>query len=563
MMRYKYKLSFSVLLISSSLVQSASAIENEIGELTNTSSITSGETIPKGSALITNSLLSSNIKIGESSVEVVENGAISMGATIEKGGVQIVTRSGTAMNTKIKGGKQFVHEEKNLDLTEVEKKSGAYDATVIGSDGIAGQQNIFDGAWAWNTKVGQNGEQNLYAGQRQDGGKAMNTVVSENGRQHVLAQGEAFNTTLQNQATQVVYPSGFLDSLTINSSARSWLHVGAKDVVGEVKVNGGGKLYLFAGDMTNHITKKRLPIQGRPEETIFLVSERNIREKTEVKIENLGGEEGTVIFTSIPYDTRHISLHVEELSGNLHFLFNISAKGNGSDYLSIGEGAGNHGISVTDSGREITNPLSQKNGFMTEVPLITDRSSNGGANFTLEDRFGAKITAVDGGTFLYTLQKRERCAGSSGDATIWYLGIGTENAEHSNTQVLCGKHKQKALMSSFVSSTDTKARSYQGSFSKRKNSDPKKHTSKHPPKHRPPRNLREGQNTSSVSTLKRQTVKEAHSASYHYPVDDGHQATVSGDASLIVDQMILRPSDQQQSLPQARKEISTPRFFTT
>ncbi|WP_345097240.1 autotransporter outer membrane beta-barrel domain-containing protein, partial [Bartonella acomydis] len=42
-----------------------------------------------------------------------------------------------------------------------------------------------------------------------------------------------------------------------------------------------------------------------------------------------------------------------------------------------------------------------------------------------------------------------------------------------------------------------------------------------------------------------------------------HQATVSGDASLIVDQMILRPSDQQQSLPQARKEISTPRFFTT
>ncbi|WP_375617075.1 pertactin-like passenger domain-containing protein, partial [Bartonella sp. AP58NXGY] len=88
---------------------------------------------------------------------------------------------------------------------------------------------------------------------------------------------------------------------------------------------------------------------------------------------------------------------VENLSGNLHFRFNVTATWDASDYLLIDEGTGNHKIRVADFGREITGPLSQRNSFVTELPLITDKSPDGGANFTLTDLLGKDITAVDGG----------------------------------------------------------------------------------------------------------------------------------------------------------------------
>ncbi|WP_019219656.1 pertactin-like passenger domain-containing protein, partial [Bartonella florencae] len=562
-MQNKHKLSFSVLLMSTCLVQSTTAAESGNGELKRIGSVGGGGTVPKGSALITNVLPSNNIKIEDGGVEVVDNGKTSIGATIEKGGMQIVTRGGTAINTKILGGKQFVHEETGLDLTRVNKPSSAYDATVSGGGGVIGLQNIYDAATAWNTKVEKDGEQNLYAGQRKEGGKAMKTVVSQNGRQHVLALGESHNTTLQDQAIQVVYPSGLVNGLTINSSASSWLHVGAQDVTGAVRVNNGGKLYLFAGDRTNHTTKKTIPIQERAAETIFLVGERNTGEKPEINIKDLGGNDGTVIFTSIPYDPRHISLRVGKLSGNLHFRFNIDTTG-GSDYLSIEEGEGDHKISVSDYGREITGSSPQKNNLITEILLITDRSSNGGANFTLEDYVGKAIESVDGGTYMYSLRKRERCAEYSGDSTIWYLGLSADNAENSNTEVQCAKKKSKVPMSSFVSSTDTG--SHQEASSRRRGSGSRKPNNKQEHRPRPPRHLRDVQNVTALSaspSSENRSNMVFSPADRPHPSDEKQQAVVSADASLTVDQMVLRPSNQHQTSPQSRKEISKPRFLTT
>ncbi|SPU26950.1 Uncharacterised protein [Candidatus Bartonella washoeensis] len=105
-MRHKCKLSFSVLMISSCLVQFASAVESKNGALTRMTSVTNGRKVQKGSALIT-FLVSNNISIEDGGVEVVDNGGTSMGATIETGGKQIVTRQGTAMGTKVNGGRQF------------------------------------------------------------------------------------------------------------------------------------------------------------------------------------------------------------------------------------------------------------------------------------------------------------------------------------------------------------------------------------------------------------------------------------------------------------------------
>ncbi len=545
-------------MISSCLVQFTNAVEKKSEELKSISGVTNGMKVPKGSVLITNALLSTNIKIEGGGVELVENGATSIGSTINKGGMQIVTRAGSALNAKILGGQQFIHEEKGLDLTNVERKSSASDTTVSGGEGAIGQQNIYDGATAWKTKVGNNGEQNLYMGQRKEGGTSMEAKISKNGRQHVLAGGESLNTTLKDQAIQVVYPGGFVDSLTITDSARSWLHVGVKEVVGEVRVNGNGELYLFASDRTNHTTKKNTPIQGRAAETIFEVGERNIGEKPQIKIEDLGGNNGTIIFTFTPYDPRHISLHVEKLSGNLHFRFNINATGShNSDYLSIDEGTGNHKISVSDSGREITGSLSQRNSFVTEIPLITDRSQDEGANFTLEDLLGKNITAVDGGAYQYQLLKKKRCASSSGYSTTWYLSRSSGGTEHSNTTAIeCVNKKIKVPV----------ALSNQGALSGRKNNGSRKSTKKEEPKPRPPRHLREAQNVSNVlvsSSQESQNHVVSPSASPPPLSADKQQIAVSVSSQSLVDQMILRPAHKEQPSSQLSETLSVFQLLTT
>ncbi|WP_139413051.1 BafA family autotransporter [Bartonella mastomydis] len=562
-MRYKYKLSFSALMISSFLVQSASAVESRNGELTRVTQVRSGGTVPKGSVLITSAFLSNNIKIGDDSIELVENGAVSLESTIQKGGMQIVTRAGKAMLTKILGGKQLVFEDRDVDLASVLSRSIAYGATVTGGGGGIGQQDVYDGAQAENTKVGNDGEQNLYAGERKEGGKSVKTSVFGNGRQHVLALGESVGTTLSERAIQVVYPRGLVNTLTITDHAKSWLHVNAKDVVGKVRVNGQGELYLFAGDGTNHITKEKLSIRGRVDETLFFVGERETKHKPQIKIEDLGGQDGTVIFSSIQYDPRHISLHVDRLSGSLHFRFNISATWDVSDYLLIGEGIGNHKISVTDSGREITGSLLQRNSFVTELPLITDRSQGEGANFTLADLSGKDITAVDGGTYQYQLLKRERCASSSGTATIWYLSKASENSERSSAEVQCVNKKTKDPV---VLSPDVGTQSKQGGSSGGENTRAPRSPKKQTPKKRPPRHLREVQRVSSISvssSQENQTRVVSPPSDPHPFLGDKQQMAVSASSQVLADQMTLRPSNQKQPSPQLGETFSGSQFLTT
>ncbi|WP_345113950.1 BafA family autotransporter [Bartonella jaculi] len=569
-MQYKFKLSFSVLMISSCLVQIASAVESKSAALTSMMSVNEGGQVGKGSALITNSLVpSNNITIGDGGVEIVENGKTSIGATIKEGGMQIVTRSGTAMNTNIPGGKQFVFEEKILKLENLEKGSSAYHATVSGgAGGTVGQQNIYDGATAWYTKVGQGGEQNLYTGRRGEGGIAESTIASGNGRQHVLAEGVANNTTLKDGSIQVVYPLGIVDGLTINDNANSWIFVGA-EISGEVKVNNQGHLYLLAGDRTNHTTKTKISVEGRADETLFNVGERNNNVKPQIEMEKLGGEGGTVVFTSARYDPRHISLHVGELSGDLHFKFNISTTGGGSDYLVIDDGSGNHTISVADSGAEITGLLSQKNGLTTALNLVTDKS--GGANFTLVNHSGEAIEAFDGGTFVYNLQRRERNADSSGDSTTWYLGRETGTSSPSGGSSPRMNRKSKVTIPSPSSSTDANTSSQRRTSSSRSRSRSQSSTFQIPndqgnsnekPKDRLPRHLKEVQQP-PVSSPRNQAIKLSRPVGNHNSSDEQQQPVVAAGAQTLADQMTVRPSDQEQPPLQSRKEMSVSDFLTT
>ncbi|WP_375696745.1 BafA family autotransporter [Bartonella sp. AC70YNML] len=562
-MRYKYKLSFSVLMISSCFAQSASAVESRNRVLTRATDVVNREEEGKKLEQIA-SFFKNNITIEYGDVELVENGETSVGSTIKKGGMQIVTRAGIAMNAKILGGQQFIHEEPYIDLTSVVRRSSAYNSTVTSGDGAIGQQNVYDGAETWYTKVGDNGEQNLYAGQRKEGGKSMYAEVSGNGRQHVLALGESLKTTLKDQAIQVVYPRGFVNSLTITDSAKSWFHVDIQDVLGEVRINDHGELYLFAGDRTNHTTKKKIPIKDRVEETIFEIGERDTQHKPQIKIKDLGGNGGTVTFTSIPYDPRHISLHVEKLSGDLHFRFNINAMGDyNSDYLLIDNGAGNHKVSVTDSGREITDSLLQRNGLVSGVNLITDKSQEGGANFTLADLSGTEITAVDGGTYQYRLLKRERCADSSGHSTIWYLSRASEDMGRSNTEAQCVNKKAKTPLSL---SARSGTQSDQSSSSGGKNTSPRPPTKKEMPKQRPPRHLRGAQNVSSVSvssSQENQNLVTLPPSGLHPLSDEKQQTAVSESSHSLADQMIVRPVHKEQPSSQLSETFSVSHFLTT
>ncbi|GFF02827.1 hypothetical protein BH623125_12610 [Bartonella henselae] len=536
--------------------------------------MTSGGKIAKSSALVTQSLIpSSNIMIQDGGVEIVENGKTSIGATVEEGGKQIVTRGGKAIDTKISGGKQFVFEESPANFDDLQRQSSAYDAIVSGGNGVVGQQNVYDDAKAWNTKVTQGGEQNLYMGNKKiGGGFAENTVVSGNGRQHILAEGMATNTILKDKAVQVVYPGGIIDRLTVNGSASSWLYVGA-DLQGEIKVNDKGHLYLFAGDRTDHIIREKLFVEGRVAEWLFGVGERNNNETPQIEIDSLSGDGGTIIFSSVPYDRRHISLHVEFLSGTLHFNLNISTKDENRDYLSIGSNsAGNHTISITDSGAEITSSFSRNSSIIAELNLITDRSQGEGANFALANYFGKKITAVDGGAYMYTLQKRNRCADSSGDYTVWYLGVGTERADRSNNYSQCVKNKSKTRVPLVASSSDVgvDAQSHQNfSSSQRQDSNSqttRRKNNEQTSKPRPPRHLRDAQHPPIPPTIpfleKPASDTSSPTGHYHFS-DEQQQSVVSTDGQSLADQMILRPGQQGSSSPQSSQKLSVSHFLTT
>ncbi|WP_336287852.1 BafA family autotransporter [Bartonella sp. CB60] len=491
-MRFKCKLSFSVLMISSCFVQIAGADERKESEL---KSISDGQMsvrkeVSKGSALST-ALFSNQTRVLDGGVEIVENRGNAMEAIVEKGGMQIVTRRGTAINTKVISGQQFVFEEKSFfRLKNVDKYSSAYNTTVSGANGSIGQQNVYDSGIAWNTIVLREGEQNLYTGNGKSGGFALDTMVSDGGRQNVLKKGIAENTTLGTGAVQVVYPGGQVDGLTIGSGASSWIYTGAIISGKTIKVESGGNLHLYAGDNTNRVTKEKLFVVGRSSEDLFFVEAQNSGYKSNVYIEDLGGTGGTIDFVAVPYDQRYFSLHVDKLSGSLHFRFNISAKNNRGDYLVINkEGIGEHKVSVTDSGSELTNPLSQKNGVISTLYLITDRSSDEKANFTLVNHDGEEITAVDGGVFMYDLYKIEREGSSSGSSTMWYLGMKASKSNSSDVRSPRMKGRPKTPAFSSISA----GKRFRSDFASRPPLwDVYMHgTDELKPKERPPRHLKE------------------------------------------------------------------------
>ncbi|WP_375649337.1 pertactin-like passenger domain-containing protein, partial [Bartonella sp. MU70NMGDW] len=135
-------------------------------------------------------------------------------------------------------------------------------------------------------------------------------------------------------------------------------------------------------------------------------------------------------------DKHYSKLNIDDLSGSLHFDFNVNFAKHLSDYLVIKEsGSGYHTISITDSGGEGTAPSHKK------LKLISDHSGN--AHFTLTNTFGEKIRAIDAGTYMYSLKQRK----NERNGKIWYLDANYALDEE-NTSLFSDFNLQPSAMAS-------------------------------------------------------------------------------------------------------------------
>ncbi|WP_375652277.1 BafA family autotransporter [Bartonella sp. AP19HLJMH] len=374
--------------------------------------------------------VSRDTTIEHGGIEFVQNLSSSEYAAVKKGGKQIVESGANAEGAQIHGGEQIIFGKGFLGdgLSRKDKESSAYGTEIHAADGMLGIQSVYSGGMAVDTKVMKGGVQNLdgkenfHNGFSEDtdtadiededftineGAFALSTELFKNGIQNIFAGGNASEVALYDRAIQNIYDSGYVDNLTINHQARSWAFAGAildKDT----NVHDFGSLYLYAGNGEAVTEVENLNLNGEDSKLYIIAPEDNSK-KPHVNIQNLTGS-GRVIFTYLGTNKHYSKLNIDDLSGSLHFDFNVNFAKHLSDYLVIKEsGSGYHTISVADSGREITIPSHKK------LKLISDRSGN--AHFTLTNTFGEKIGTVDAGTYRYSLKHRN----NKGTGKIWYL----------------------------------------------------------------------------------------------------------------------------------------------
>ncbi|WP_254472692.1 BafA family autotransporter [Bartonella sp. B1098] len=491
-----------------------------------------------------------NTTIENGGSEIVGEQGISESTIIYQGGQQKVEGGGTALQITIYGGDQLIWGDGYVNGGIV--GSSAYDTIIYGQGDIPGQQNVYDDGMAVRTKVMSGGIQTLAKWFPDDdnfaektGGLAINTEVFAGGVQRVLAGGEANTVTLHRHAAQEVHAGGIVKNLIIKEGANSWVFAGAM-LGGEITVQDLGQLHLYAGNDRFYTEKNYLTtvddinLEG---ENAKLYSISNGYENTETYIRKLSGV-GNIVFTSTESNLHYSKLSVDDLSGSLHFDFNVSLAEGEGDYLFIKNGHGSHIISVVDSGIEIVDPSS------TELDLILDQS--GGASFTLQSFSGAKIGMVDGGTYMYGLKQK---IGKDGGEKVWYLSaVFIDNFSFLNSlpqrRSRSARHLSQNQLVPFLSTlTNTQEHAIKL---------PRQRENRHNVSQKSPTSV-----SSIVSNLGSQMIKGAPPSGSHLLSAEKQQMAVSESSQYLADQMILRPSNQKQSSTQLGETLSGSQFLTT
>ncbi|GKX56837.1 hypothetical protein SOASR030_29490 [Leminorella grimontii] len=359
--------------------------------------------------------LSVNNQVNSGGKLYVYLGGKSEGTVVNQGGYEYVQEEGSASGTTVNaGGIQYVRLQGLANGTIVNEGGYQYVTSDGVSDGAAinngGLQYVFNGGIANATTINSGGVQYLYISGSDPSavaGVSDDTKIYGTGAQKVQQGGRASNVALFDSATQSIYSNSFADNVTVRDSAKSWLAAGAR-LEGVTQVYDNGQLQLTSAAGTGGAYAQDVTLNG---ENAVLLAIANAADTDTARVGALSGS-GKVRFISgadsVTGEPIYSRLQVDSLSGNLHFLFNTSIENGRGDYLTVSSGSGSHKVSVADSGTEITQPGQRS------LDLITDESR--GANFTLASLSGTNINAVDGGTYMYSLNHREE-AGSE----IWYL----------------------------------------------------------------------------------------------------------------------------------------------
>ncbi|WP_332060384.1 BafA family autotransporter [Bartonella sp. CB74] len=487
--------------------------------------------------------VSKNATIGRGGSEIVREQGTSEYTIIYEGGKQSVEGGGTVVGVQIYGGNQSVFGDDYVNGVIV--GSSAYETQIYGQNETLGEQNVYDDGVAWNTKVMDGGVQNLAKWFFEDdfalksGGLAMKTEVFAGGRQRVLAGGKAEDVILHAGAVQEVHAGGYVKNLTIESGANSWVFAGSM-LEGEVAVHDSGYLYLYAGEDNHQAIVESINL-NEDKSRLYAVSS-NFDDKNS-HIKNLSGV-GEVIFTSDDSSLYYSRLFVDDLSGNIHFYFNVSLAEEKGDYLFIKNGSGYHAVSVTDSGIEITNPSS------TSLDLIVDQS--GEAHFTLQDFSGEKINDIDGGTYKYGLKRKKNYY-----ETIWYLAAVFLDKEVSNNLSRRRRSLQHLSKNQPISTFSTSV-SPEGHVNTNK-------LSRLSASHRHLRQGRQRSVTLTVISPENQAVGSSRLGNRSQSPSQKLQPVTSPASRSLADEMITRPSVQNSLLLQVKQdeEIKVSDFLTT
>ncbi len=345
-------------------------------------------------------------------------------STIEAGGREVVFSKGTSKSSTVYGT-QTVQQAGTAFNTQV-MEGGKQNVTGVGSTATGttvkegGLQNVYSGGKAVGAII-DGGKQRIYGADSSAEGSVLNSgvidVQGENTTTNTEVKGgtlilrhsaQAIGTELsgtgsldlgQNQEGIVATDTVFKD--------KAWGSIGKKaKLLGDTNLHDDAQIHLFSAKSGEESAYAKNVILHGGNASLFAIASGENAQGT-LNIGDVSGV-GKIVFNSNDKVDAFTHLTVDKLEGKHQIFFNTAFNKSIGDYLTIKDGSGEHGVTVADSGSEITE-------IGTNIlDIITDESA--GADFTLQDVTGSEIKVVDGGVYQFELANRDE----SGEK-IWYL----------------------------------------------------------------------------------------------------------------------------------------------
>lgn len=391
------------------------------------------QTIKLGSCCAWTEPTVTNTEIFHGGRQEVINGIVDS-VDIYNGGYQIITAindyhkiGNKVTNVRIhEGGRQLLN---GGDVDTVTINGGVQD--IIGWNSVTGENSQISNVTILNNGI-QNlkrgsstgneiydGTQNIYFNTYSDSDRAIasGTNIYNGGVQLVgkegdlysynLVRAQAINTTISEGGNQYVYEKGITTDTYLHGG-KTWLFTGAL-ADGNTEIYDASEMVMEAGSRATDVAINggTLSITDLTDETSSLMP---------AQVDKLTMDGGSVSFLR-DSDGEFAALNITELNGTGNFLFNSSLAERNSNFVTIEQGSGHFGISVSDSGKDISDH--------TDLTVNLIHEQGGDIDFEMVTASGRSTRAVDGGTYMYTLFSQQNKDGLNG-GNVWYLGAMTD-----------------------------------------------------------------------------------------------------------------------------------------